>query len=449
MSQVNPLTRNARRTTNTMKKVNKVVGVKPTSSSTMTMKTRKVKKGAAGRGCGGGTRTRALGDMGVGTERLVNFSAGPACVYEDVLVKAQEDLLNFEKNGLSVMEMSHRGKAFTRIIEEAEADLRELLGVPDEYSVLFMQGGATAQFAAVPYNLGWSDDVTDVGFRPRADYLTTGSWSKKALAEAKKVGVDANVVATGDNKSIPLDAAAWDVNADSGKKSKYFHVCANETIQGVELKGLSPRSVLDEAAGGIYQGVPLVADMSSNFCSKPVKVSDYGVIYAGAQKNVGPAGVTIVIVRKDLLGKVREGTPTMLDWTIMDENSSLYNTPPCFSIYMCGLVFKHLLSLGGLDKVEQINKAKCGLLYDTIKQSQGYYDCPVDPKVRSAMNVPFTIPENPDLEKVFLQEAEANGLINLKGHRSVGGMRASIYNAMPLEGVEKLVSFMKDFQAKH
>ena len=201
--------------------------------------------------------------------------------------------------------------------------------------------------------------------------------------------------------------------------------------------------------GGQLQGAPIVADMSSNFCSKPVNVEDYGVIYAGAQKNVGPAGVTIVIVRKDLLGSPKAGTPTMLDWTVMSENKSLYNTPPCFSIYVCGLVFKHLLSLGGLDKVEQINKAKCGLLYDCIKQSQGYYDCPVDPTCRSAMTVPFTIPGHEDLEKVFVQEAEAAGLINLKGHRSVGGMRASIYNAMPMQGVEKLVAFMKDFQAKH
>ena len=229
--------------------------------------------------------------------RLVNFSAGPACIYEDVLLEAQKDLLNFDDGatGLSVMEMSHRGKAFTRIIEEAEADLRELLSIPENYSVLFMQGGATAQFAAIPYNLGWRENQEDLVYTPRVDYLTTGSWSKKALAEAKKVGMDANVVATGDNKSIP-DASEWSFGGRDPQESKYFHVCANETIQGVEFKH-SPALPSAE--------VPLVADMSSNFCSKPVNVSDYGVIYAGAQKNVGPAGVTIVIVRKDLLGNPR------------------------------------------------------------------------------------------------------------------------------------------------
>jgi len=370
-----------------------------------------------------------------GGSRLVNFSAGPACIYEDVLAEAQAELLNYGGSaGLGVMEMSHRGKAFTSIINKAEDDLRQLLDIPEDYSVLFMQGGATAQFAAIPYNVAWRDSLDDLSAKPKADYLTTGSWSKKAAAEAKKVGVDANVVATGDNKSIP-EASTWNVTSgDEG--SKYFHICANETIQGVEFKG-SPQLY------GIPSDVPLVADMSSNFCSKPVNVRDYGVIYAGAQKNVGPAGVTIVIVRKDLLGKARPDTPTMLDWTVMDENKSLYNTPPCFSIYMCGLVFDKLLSLGGLEKVEQINKQKCGMLYEAIKESGGFYECPVDLRVRSAMNVPFTIPSKPDLEKVFVQEAEAGGLINLKGHRSVGGMRASIYNAMPLEGVEQLVAFMK------
>jgi phosphoserine aminotransferase len=371
--------------------------------------------------------------------RVVNFSAGPACVYEDVLAEAQADLLNYGgSSGLGVMEMSHRGAAFTDIITRAEQDLRDLMKIPEDYEVLFMQGGASAQFAAIPLNLAWRDGEDAFSARPRADYLTTGSWSKKAVAEAKKLGVDVNVVAEGDNKSIP-DASTWNLSGDS---AKYIHVCANETIQGVEFKG-SPLS---------NSKVPLVADMSSNFCSKPVNVSDFGVIYAGAQKNVGPAGVTIVIVRKDLLGegKQRQGlTPTMLDWTVMSSNDSLYNTPPCFSIYMCGLVFSKLKQLGGLEQVENINKAKCGVLYEAIEKSGGFYQCPVDVKVRSAMNVPFTMPEFEDLEKKFVKEAEAEGLINLKGHRSVGGMRASIYNAMPMEGVEKLVSFMKDFQARH
>lgn len=371
--------------------------------------------------------------------RVVNFSAGPACVYEDVLAEAQAELLNYGgSSGLGVMEMSHRGAAFTDIITRAEQDLRDLMQIPEDYAVLFMQGGASAQFAAIPLNLAWRDGE-DSASSPRADYLTTGSWSKKAVAEAKKLGVDVHVVAEGDNKSIP-DASTWNL---SGPAAKYIHVCANETIQGVEFKG-SP------LAGS---QVPLVADMSSNFCSKPVNVGDFGVIYAGAQKNVGPAGVTIVIVRKDLLGEGRQRaglTPTMLDWTVMSKNASLYNTPPCFSIYVCGLVFRKLKQLGGLESVENINKAKCGVLYEAIERSEGFYQCPVDGRVRSAMNVPFTMqPGLEDLEKKFLKEAELQGLINLKGHRSVGGMRASIYNAMPMEGVEKLVSFMKDFQARH
>mmetsp|Transcript_626 Transcript_626/g.1524 ORF Transcript_626/g.1524 Transcript_626/m.1524 type:complete len:433 (-) Transcript_626:92-1390(-) len=406
-------------------------------------------RGQARRGTQRGLACRALSQdqsRGQQQQRVANFSAGPACIYEDVLLEAQRELLNFGGDtGLGVMEMSHRGKAFTGIIESAERDLRELLSVPDDYAVLFMQGGATAQFAAVPFNLAWRDapDAPAGAPAPLADYLTTGSWSKKAIAEAKKVGVNAHCVATGDNKSIPAD-----FSASASDDLKYFHLCANETIQGVEFKG-SPLLYGDLRDVSEGRGVPLVADMSSNFCSKPVNVRDYGVIYAGAQKNVGPAGVTIVIVRRDLLGAAKVGTPTMLDWTVAAENASLYNTPPCFSIYMCGLVFKKLLRLGGLEQVEQINKKKCGLIYDAIKQSQGYFACPVDLKARSAMNVPFTIPESEDLEKKFIREAELQGLINLKGHRSVGGMRASIYNAMPMEGVEKLVAFMKDFQAKN
>mmetsp|Transcript_23932 Transcript_23932/g.66434 ORF Transcript_23932/g.66434 Transcript_23932/m.66434 type:complete len:412 (-) Transcript_23932:124-1359(-) len=359
-------------------------------------------------------------------DRVFNFSAGPAMLPLDVLEEAQKDLLNWKGSGMSVMEMSHRGKEFMSIAKKAEEDLRTLMAIPDNYRVLFMQGGASTQFSAIPLNLAGEGDV--------GDYVVTGSWSKKAVSEGKRFLATANVAASGDNKSIPA-RSDWSLSADA----KFVHYCDNETIQGVEFKSHP------EVAGGI----PLIADVSSNFLSKPMDVSKYGVIYGGVQKNIGPAGAAIAIVRDDLIGHARAGTPTMLDWQTYAENESMYNTPPCFTWYMCGLVFDKLLRDGGLEAIEKRNAEKAAVLYDAIESCGGFFNCPVDPAVQSAMNVPFTIPSSEDLEKEFIKAAGQIGLQTLKGHRSVGGMRASIYNAMPKEGVELLASFMKEFAAKH
>ncbi|KAL1804100.1 hypothetical protein ACET3Z_032747 [Daucus carota] len=329
---------------------------------------------------------------------------------------------------MSVMEMSHRGKEFTSIIQKAEADLRELLAVPENYSVLFLQGGATTQFAAIPLNICAPDDS--------ADFIVTGSWGDKAYKEAAKY-CKPNLIWSGKSEKYTKIPGFGELKQNVG--AKYLHICANETIHGVEFK--------DYPEVGNEGGV-LVADMSSNFCSKKVDVSKFGIIYAGAQKNVGPSGVTIVIIRKDLIGNAQGSTPVMLDYKIHDENNSLYNTPPCYGIYMCGLVFEDLLAQGGLGEVEKKNVKKAGILYDAIDGSKGFYRCPVEKSVRSLMNVPFTL-EKSELEAEFIKEAAKEKMVQLKGHRSVGGMRASIYNAMPLAGVEKLVAFMKDFQARH
>lgn len=338
--------------------------------------------------------------------------------------QAQADLLNWHGSGMSVMEMSHRGKEFQSIIDQAEADLRSLLNIPLNYKVLFLQGGASTQFSAIPLNL--------VPEGASTDYVVTGSWSKKAASEAKKYST-VNIAATGDNASIPAPSS-WKLTPNAA----YVHYCDNETIQGVEFK--SAPDVGDAL---------LIADMSSNFCSKPVDVSKYGLIYAGAQKNIGPAGVTIVIIRKDLLGKARPSTPVMLDFKTHADEGSLYNTPPCWSIYMCGLVFDKMKRDGGIDAVYAQNERKANVLYDTIAASNGFYVSPVDPAVRSLMNVPFTIPSSADLEKTFISEAAKRGMVQLKGHRSVGGMRASIYNSMPEEGIAKLAAFMKEFQSNN
>ncbi|KAH9662423.1 Cyclin-B2-2 [Citrus sinensis] len=375
------------------------------------------------------TQDRTAAQIQSGQEdRVFNFAAGPANLPEKVLLKAQSELYNWRGSGMSVMEMSHRGKEFKSIIEKAESDLRALLNIPQEYSVLFLQGGATTQFAAVPLNLCTPNDPVD--------YIVTGSWGDKAFKEAQKF-CNPQVIWSGKAEKytkIP-NFDALEQNPDA----KYLHICANETIHGVEFK--------EYPSAKNSTGI-LVADMSSNFCSKPVDVTRFGVIYAGAQKNVGPSGVTIVIVRKDLLGNAQDKTPVMLDYKIHDENNSLYNTPPCYCIYMCGLVFEYLLELGGLNEVEKMNRKKAELLYNVIDGSNGFYKCPVEKSVRSFMNVPFTL-EKSDLEAEFVKEAAKEKMVQLKGHRSVGGMRASIYNAMPLAGVEKLVAFMKDFQAKH
>ncbi|VFQ88208.1 unnamed protein product [Cuscuta campestris] len=364
----------------------------------------------------------------ISSDRVFNFAAGPATLPENVLKKAQAELVNWRGSGMSVMEMSHRGKEFLSIVQKAESDLRDLLGIPDDYAVLFLQGGATTQFSAVPLNLCSPDDA--------ADFIVTGSWGDKAYKEAGKY-CKPNLIWTGKSEKYTQIPSFDDL--EQNPNARYLHICANETIHGVEFKNYpSPKN---------NSGV-LVADMSSNFCSKPVDVSKFGIIYAGAQKNVGPSGVTIVIIRKDLIGNAIESTPVMLDYKIHADNNSLYNTPPCYGIYMCGLVFEDLLIQGGLGEVEKKNKKKAEVLYEAIDGSNGFYRCPVEKTVRSLMNVPFTLAETP-LEAEFIKEAAAEKMVQLKGHRSVGGMRASIYNAMPLAGVEKLVAFMKDFQARH
>lgn len=367
----------------------------------------------------------AAGERGV-----YNFAAGPATLPLAVLQKAQAELVDYRGSGMSIMEMSHRGKEFDAAIKKAEADLRALLAVPDTHEVLFLQGGASTQFSAVPLNLCASPAAP-------ADFLVSGSWSDKAFKEAKKFSAASLAWSGKDGKYTSLPPLT---SISQNPDAAFLHICSNETIHGVEFK--------DYPEPTNKNGL-LVADMSSNFCSKPVDVSKFGVIYAGAQKNVGPSGVTIAIVRKDLVGKAQPNTPVMLDYKIHADNASLYNTPPCFAIYICGLVFEDLLAQGGLAEVEKKNQHKAGILYDAIDASGGYFVCPVEKSVRSLMNVPFTMAKGADLEKQFIAEAAKENMLQLKGHRSVGGVRASIYNAMPLSGVEKLVAFMKDFQARN
>jgi phosphoserine aminotransferase len=361
------------------------------------------------------------------TERIYNFSAGPAVLPEPVLKQAQQELFALPGVGMSVLEISHRSTTFERIITEAEADLRRLLGIPENYKVLFLQGGASLQFSMVPMNLlpkGGS-----------ADYLVTGSWGQGAIKEAKKLGAAHEAASTAEtnfNRLPRPEEIKLDPNA------AYLHFTSNETIFGVEFQ--------EEPEAG---DVPLVCDMSSNFISKPIDVSKYGVIYAGAQKNAGPAGATIVIIREDLLEKAPPGLPAMLDYKNLAKSGSLYNTPPCFAIYICGLVFKWLLNdIGGLAKIFANNKAKAKILYDAIDTSDGYYRGHAEKDCRSLMNVTLRLP-NEELEKRFIKESTAAGLDGLKGHRSVGGLRASIYNAFPKEGVVKLVEFMREFERKN
>jgi len=344
---------------------------------------------------------------------------------EAVLRRAQEEMLDWHGNGMCVAEMSHRGKEFMSIAERAEADLRELLGIPDNYKVLFLQGGASSQFAMVPLNL-----LRGAG---TADYIRTGSWSKKAIAEAKRYCSVKVTDAAVDGKFTSAPAQGdLGLSADAA----YVHYTPNETIEGVEFPYIPDT-----------RDKPLVADMSSTILSRPLDVSRYGVIYAGAQKNVGPAGLTIVVVREDLIGEAREGTPTMFDYKTHAGSGSMYNTPPTYAWYLAGLVFDWLKALGGLDAIAAINERKAKTLYSAIDASS-FYANPVAPACRSWMNVPFTL-ANAELDATFLSEAKAAGLLTLKGHRSVGGMRASIYNAMPEEGVQALVDFMGDFERKY
>jgi phosphoserine aminotransferase len=358
-------------------------------------------------------------------ERIYNFSAGPAVLPRDVLVQAGDELVNWQGCGMSVMEMSHRGKEYMGIQAQAEADLRELMGIPAHYKVLFLQGGASSQFAMVPMNL--------LRGKTSADYLNTGEWSKKAIKEAKKFG-NVNVVASSEDKNFSYAPTqdAWKLDANAA----YVHYTPNETIGGVEIFWTPETG-----------DVPLVADMSSCILSRPMDVSRYGLIYAGAQKNIGPAGVTVVIVREDLIGQCMAGAPTMFDYKTHADNDSMYNTPPTYGIYIAGLVFKWLKAKGGLAAMEKQNIAKANLLYDYL-DSTGFYHSPVAKENRSRMNVPFTL-KDASLDEPFLKGAKERGLVQLKGHRSVGGMRASIYNAMPVEGVQALVDYMKAFEKSH
>lgn len=354
--------------------------------------------------------------------QVYNFSPGPAVLPKEVLLQARDELLDWHATGMSIMEMSHRGKDFTRIAAEAEADLRDLMEIPGNYKVLFLQGGAHCQFSMVPMNL--------LRGKQQADYLNSGLWSKKAIAEAARY-CEVNVVASSEDRNfsyVPPEAE-WKLNADAA----YVHYTSNETIGGVEIFQTPETGE-----------VPLVADMSSHILSRPMEVSKHGVIYAGAQKNIGPAGLTIVLVREDLIGQTIPGTPTMFDYKIHADNNSMYNTPPTFAIYMAGLVFKWLKARGGLVEMEKINLRKAELLYNYIDSSDFYYS-PVALENRSRMNVPFRL-KDAALEPVFLEQAGQRNLLQLKGHKLVGGMRASIYNAMPIEGVTALVDFMKDFE---
>lgn len=353
--------------------------------------------------------------------QIFNFSAGPAVLPKPVLERAQAEMLDWHGSGMSVMEMSHRGKEFTGILEKTEADLRQLLAIPANYKVLFLQGGAIAENAIIPMNLlnGKS-----------ADYVVTGSWSKRSVEDAKAYG-QINIAASAEAHGFTHVPAFsdWQLNRDAS----YVHYCTNETINGVEFLDVPDT-----------HGVPIVADMSSHILSRPIDVSKYGVIYGGAQKNIGPAGLCLVIVREDLLEQASPLTPAVFHWKTQAENQSMINTPPTYSIYIAGLVFEWLLAQGGVEAIEKINIAKANLLYDYVDQTEFYYN-PIQPAYRSRMNIPFRLRDE-TLNDAFLKAADARGLLQLKGHRSVGGMRASIYNAMPIEGVKALVAFMQEFE---
>jgi phosphoserine aminotransferase len=354
--------------------------------------------------------------------RVYNFSAGPAAIPDPVLARIKDDIPDWNGTGMSVMEVSHRSKEFVEAAAKAEQDLRDLLAIPDNYSVLFPQGGATLQFSMVPLNLSTEGQTVD--------YVLSGSWSKKAISEASKY-CNVNVAADSSDQNFTYipEESSW----NRSKGAAYLHYCSNETIAGVEFPFIPDSG-----------GAPLVSDMSSTLLSRPIDVSRFGVIYAGAQKNIGPAGITLVIVRKDLIGGARSWTPSLLDYSVYDKSDSMSNTPPVFTWYVAGLVFEYLKGLGGLVAVAKINERKAQKLYSAIDESS-FYSNPVRKDCRSWMNVPFIL-QNPDLDAKFLSEALAAGFANLKGHRSVGGMRASIYNAMPEAGIDALISFMREFE---
>ena len=353
--------------------------------------------------------------------RVFNFSAGPSMLPVPVLEKAASELVCYGDSGMSVMEMSHRSPVYEAIIADAQAKLRTLMNIPDNYKVLFLQGGASTQFASVPLNL--------LNGSGKADYIVSGQFSKKAFDEAQKYG-DVKAIASSKDKNFTYipQITREDIRPDAD----YVHVCFNNAIYGTKFNYIPDTG-----------DIPLVADMSSCIISEPVDVSKFGVIYAGAQKNMAPAGLTVVIVREDLLGKARPETPVMLDWKTMADNDSMYNTPPCYAIYMAKLVYEWILDMGGLDAMKEYNVKKAAILYNYL-DNQDYYIAPVEKEFRSMMNVTFVTGDEA-LDKKFAKEADAAGIKNIKGHRSVGGMRASIYNAMPIEGVEALVKFMDDF----
>ena len=357
--------------------------------------------------------------------RVYNFSAGPAMLPEEVLKQCADEMMDYKGSGQSVMEMSHRSKVYDEIIKTAEADFRELVGIPDNYKVLFLQGGASTQFAMIPMNL-MKNRV--------ADYIVTGQWAKKAWQEAQKYGT-ANKIASSEDKTYTYIPDVKDLPIDDN--ADYVYICQNNTIYGTKYKELPDT-----------KGKLLVSDVSSMFLSEPMDVTKYGLVYGGVQKNVGPAGVTIVIIRDDLITETPlAGTPTMLTYKTHADNDSLYNTPPCYNIYVCGLVFKWLKAMGGLEVMKKRNVEKAKILYDYLDSSKMFHGTVV-PEYRSLMNVPF-VTGNDDLNAKFIKESTAAGFVNLKGHRTVGGMRASIYNAMPEEGVKKLVEFMKNFEKEN
>ena len=362
-------------------------------------------------------------------ERIFNFSAGPAVLPAEVLKQARNEILNWHDSGMSIMEMSHRGKEFISVVQKTEADLRKLASIPENYKVLFLSGGATSQFSMVPMNL--------LRKKKNADYINTGMWSKKAIKEAQRychVNIAASSEDSGYTYAPTQDRWTPDLNA------AYVHYTPNETIGGVEFNWIPDLTYSEN-------NIPLVADMSSNILSRPLDVTKYGLIYAGAQKNIGPAGLTIVIVREDLLGETIQNTPSVFNYKIHADNFSMYNTPPTYAIYITGLVLEWLNKKGGLEEIEKINISKAALLYDLIDTTD-FYHCSVAKSDRSRMNVPFTL-KNTDLDAEFLKQAQDHGLTQLRGHRAVGGMRASIYNAMPIEGVLALASFMKEFASNH
>jgi phosphoserine aminotransferase len=362
-------------------------------------------------------------------ERIFNFSAGPAVLPAEVLKQARNEILNWHDSGMSIMEMSHRGREFTSVAQKTEADLRELASIPENYKVLFLSGGATSQFSMVPMNL--------LRKKKNADYINTGMWSKKAIKEAQRychVNIAASSEDSGYTYAPTQDQWTPDLNA------AYVHYTPNETIGGVEFNWIPDLTYSEN-------NIPLVADMSSNILSRPLDVTKYGLIYAGAQKNIGPAGLTIVIVREDLLRETIQNTPSVFNYKIHADNFSMYNTPPTYAIYITGLVLEWLNKKGGLEEIEKINISKAALLYDLIDTTD-FYHCSVAKSDRSRMNVPFTL-KNTDLDAEFLKQAQDHGLTQLRGHRAVGGMRASIYNAMPIEGVLALASFMKEFANNH